>query len=68
MSLASGSPAKVDSQGRIATGTQRLRIDKPPGSKVIRCSLSGVGSVSGITSTGGVLAPGLSTARPLPGS
>jgi transposase InsO family protein len=31
------SPAKVDSDGRIAIGTQRLRIDKPPGSKVIRC-------------------------------
>ena len=31
------SPARVDPDGRIAIGTQRLRIDKPPGSKVIRC-------------------------------
>jgi len=31
------SPARVDPDGRIAIGTQRLRLDKPPGSKVIRC-------------------------------
>jgi len=28
---------RVDADGRIALGAQRLRIDKPPGSKVIRC-------------------------------
>jgi hypothetical protein len=31
------SGARVDPDGRIALGGQRLRIDKPPGSKVIRC-------------------------------
>lgn len=31
------SNARVDSEGRIAIGTTRLRIDRPPGSKVIRC-------------------------------
>lgn len=29
--------AKVDPDGRLAVGGQRLRIDRPPGSKVIRC-------------------------------
>lgn len=29
--------AKVDPDGRIAVAGQRLRIDRPPGSKVIRC-------------------------------
>jgi hypothetical protein len=28
---------RVDPDGRIAVGGQRLRIDKPPGSKVVRC-------------------------------
>jgi hypothetical protein len=31
------SPARVDPDGRIALGGQRLRIDKPPGAKVVRC-------------------------------
>jgi hypothetical protein len=31
------SPARVDPDGRIAIAGQRLRIDKPPGSKVVRC-------------------------------
>lgn len=31
------SPARIDPDGRISLGTQRLRIDRPPGSKVIRC-------------------------------
>lgn len=31
------SNARVDPDGRIALGTARLRIDRPPGSKVIRC-------------------------------
>lgn len=29
--------AKVDPHGRIALGTQRLRIDKPPGTTLVRC-------------------------------
>lgn len=31
------SPARIDPDGRIAIAGQRLRIDKPPGSKVVRC-------------------------------
>jgi hypothetical protein len=31
------STAKVDPDGRLAVAGQRLRIDRPPGSKVIRC-------------------------------
>ncbi len=31
------SPSRVDPDGRIAIGSQRLRIEKPPGSRVIRC-------------------------------
>jgi hypothetical protein len=31
------SSARVDPDGRIAIAGQRLRIDKPPGAKVIRC-------------------------------
>ncbi len=31
------SSVRVDPDGRIAVGGQRLRIDKPPGSKVVRC-------------------------------
>ena len=31
------SNARVDPDGRIALGAARLRIDRPPGSKVIRC-------------------------------
>lgn len=31
------SPARVGPDGRIAIGAQRLRIDRPPGSRVIRC-------------------------------
>ena len=31
------SNARVDSDGRIALGAARLRIDKPPGSRVVRC-------------------------------
>jgi len=31
------SNARVDSDGRIAIGATRLRIDRPPGAKVIRC-------------------------------
>jgi hypothetical protein len=31
------SAARVDPDGRVAIAGQRLRIDKPPGSKVIRC-------------------------------
>lgn len=30
-------PARVDPDGRIAIVGQRLRLDRPPGSKVIRC-------------------------------
>jgi hypothetical protein len=29
--------ARIDPDGRIAIASQRLRIDRPPGSKVIRC-------------------------------
>ena len=31
------SPTRVESDGRIAFGGQRLRIDKPPGTKIVRC-------------------------------
>lgn len=31
------SPARVDPDGRVAVADQRLRLDKPPGSRVIRC-------------------------------
>lgn len=31
------SSARVDSDGRIATGASRLRIDRTPGAKVIPC-------------------------------
>ena len=31
------SDARVDPEGRITLGGQRLRIEKPPGSKVVRC-------------------------------
>jgi hypothetical protein len=30
-------PTRVDADGRIALAGQRLRIDKPPGTRVIRC-------------------------------
>jgi hypothetical protein len=30
-------PIKVGTDGRVPIGTQRLRLEKPPGSKVVLC-------------------------------